>query len=102
MSEAKKINAKTLEEANKIFKLMGNPIRLQILHLLSQQELNVGKIGSILGLEQSAVSHQLSLLKEEQLVSSKREGKSVYYQLDDKHVAHVINDTIEHVEHMSK
>ncbi|WEV45839.1 metalloregulator ArsR/SmtB family transcription factor [Streptococcaceae bacterium ESL0687] len=102
MSDIKLINQKSLEEANKIFKLMGNPIRLQILHLLSQGELNVGKIASLLDLEQSAVSHQLSLLKEERLVSAKREGKSMYYQLDDKHVAHVINDTIEHVEHMFK
>ncbi|OFI46035.1 hypothetical protein BG262_05995 [Floricoccus penangensis] len=102
MSEIKKINQDVLDDANKIFKLLGNPVRLQILYILSQEKLNVGNIAEILELEQSATSHQLSLLKEAQLVTSERDGKSIYYQLDDNHVSHIIEDTLKHVEHSQK
>lgn len=102
MSEIKKIKQDVLDDANKIFKLLGNPVRLQILYILSQEKLNVGSIAEILELEQSATSHQLSLLKEAQLVTSERDGKSIYYQLDDNHVSHIIEDTLKHVEHSRK
>jgi len=101
MDKVKKIKAPVLMEANKIFKLLGNPIRLQILYLLSQDEMNVGNIAESLCLEQSAVSHQLSLLKEECLVSSKREGKSIYYKLDDSHILDIIKEVIEHIDHIN-
>ena len=79
------------------FTLLGNPTRIHILFLLMEQDACVSDLASRLGLTQSAVSHQLSLLKANKLVRQRRNGKMIFYTLVDDHVRMVIEKGTEHV-----
>lgn len=88
-----------METAAELFKMFGDPTRLKLLAALLGQEMCVCDLSELLGLSQSAVSHQLRLLRTSRLVKNRREGKSVYYSLDDDHVSTILAQGMEHVRH---
>ncbi|MGX6978277.1 ArsR/SmtB family transcription factor [Vagococcus elongatus] len=88
-----------IDAVSKLYKALGDPTRLKILTALTESELNVSTISEKIGLEQSAVSHQLKVLRTNHLVASRKEGKTVYYFLDDHHVMEILAQTFKHVEH---
>ncbi|NLA71638.1 MAG: helix-turn-helix transcriptional regulator [Clostridiaceae bacterium] len=79
------------------FKVFGDSTRIRILHVLSHAELCVCDISALLLMSQSAVSHQLRILKNARLVRNRRDGKVVYYSLDDEHVKDILNVGCEHL-----
>ncbi len=81
------------------FKALSDPTRLRIVSLLAGSELCVYDLAAALGMGQSAVSHQLRTLRDLRLVRWRREGRQIYYTLDDEHVADLFRRGLEHVEH---
>ena len=79
-----------------LFKLFGDGTRVKILCALSQSEMCVCDLTVLLGITQSAVSHQLRLLKQSRLVSTRREGKMIYYALNDDHIDQIFAHALEH------
>ena len=87
----------TLYQLADLFKVFGDPTRIRILSVLSKQELCVPDIANALSMTQSAISHQLRILKQSALVKFRREGKTIYYSLADDHVATIMAQGLEHV-----
>ena len=87
----------TLYDLAELFKVFGDSTRIKILYALFEAELCVCDIAQLLGLTQSAVSHQLRVLKTSRLVKPRREGKTVFYSLDDDHVRKIIAQGMEHI-----
>ncbi|HIZ61698.1 MAG TPA: metalloregulator ArsR/SmtB family transcription factor [Candidatus Gemmiger avistercoris] len=87
-----------LYDLAELFRVFGDSTRIKILYALFESELCVNDIAQVVGLSQSAVSHQLRLLKANKLVRFRRDGKTIYYALDDDHVRSMIALGMEHVE----
>ena len=87
-----------LYDLSELFRIFGDSTRIKILYSLFDTELCVGDIAAILNLSQSSVSHQLRILKDSKLVKFRRDGKSIYYSLDDDHVRSILNLGMEHLE----
>ena len=81
------------------FKALADPTRIRILHALSHGELCVGDLAAVLEMTESAVSHQLRLLRSLRVVRARREGKQVFYSLDDEHVTRLFQISLEHLGH---
>jgi len=80
------------------FSALGDPTRVRILDVLSHGELCVCDLAAVLGLSQSGVSHQLRLLRGMRLVRPRRDGRVVFYSLDDQHIMAIFRQTLQHVE----
>jgi DNA-binding transcriptional ArsR family regulator len=81
-----------------IFKVLGDPTRVRILDVLSRGEECVCRLAHVLGLSESAVSHQLRLLRATRVVRARRDGRLIYYSLDDKHVLTLFRQGLRHVQ----
>ena len=80
-----------------LFKVFGDSTRIRILYLLFESEMCVCDIAQLLGMTQSAISHQLQVLKKSKLVKYRRQGKTVFYSLSDGHVRVILGQGMEHV-----
>ena len=86
-----------LYDLAELFKIFGDSTRIKILYVLFESEMFVSYISQILGMNQSAISHQLRALKQSKLVKYRREGKTVFYSLADGHVRTILDQGMEHV-----
>lgn len=98
-----RVNAKMPDEEKlydlaDFFKVFGDSTRIKILYVLLCSEMCVCDIAQILGMTQSAISHQLRMLRQMDLVRTRREGKTVYYSLSDGHIFNILSQGMEHIE----
>ena len=87
-----------LYDLAELFKVFGDSTRIRILYALFEADICVCDLAELLGMTQSAISHQLKILKQAKLVNSRREGRTIIYYLADDHVRMIINCGIEHIE----
>jgi DNA-binding transcriptional ArsR family regulator len=92
------IDADLADGVATIFWALSDPTRVRIIHALTLAELCNGDLASILGITESAVSHQMHDLRLMKLVSAQKRGRQVYYTLSDPHIRHVFEDTLRHVQ----
>jgi DNA-binding transcriptional ArsR family regulator len=97
------LKGRLLDEASvaalsETFKVLGDPTRVRILDALAREEVPVCDLAETLGLTQSAVSHQLRLLRNARLVKARRDGQHIYYTLDDQHIVRLFEQGLEHVQ----
>ncbi len=91
-----------LNHLSKLFKLLGDKTRINILWVLSSHEMCVCDIACVLDMTKSSISHQLAILKKENIVKSRRAGKEIYYKLDDEHIEKLYEIGKEHIVHKEK
>ena len=87
----------SLYDLAELFKVFGDTTRIRILYVLFESEMCVCDIAELLNMSQSAISHQLRVLKQARLVRNRREGKTIYYFLADDHVRTIIGQGMEHI-----
>ena len=97
--EPHQINEQTVQRVSQIFKALGDPTRIRILNLICCDEMSVNDMAEQLGMNQSAVSHQLRLLKTLEIVKFRREGTTLFYSVADDHILHLLHQAIEHAGH---
>jgi len=86
-----------IEDMADLFKILGDKTRTKILAVLEKGELNVSSISELVGLNISAISHQLRLLRQAKLIKPRKVGKEVLYSLDDEHISQIFKCALEHV-----
>ncbi|MGV8980975.1 ArsR/SmtB family transcription factor [Clostridium sp.] len=102
IAKVKKIipEEETLYDLAELFKVFGDSTRIRILCVLFESEMCVCDIAALLNMTQSAISHQLRVLKNARLVKYRREGKVVYYSLDDQHVKQIFDQGLIHIKEL--
>jgi len=95
----KELQQEFVLELADFFKVFGDGTRIRILQILLEGERNVGELAEALEMSQSAVSHQLRVLRQNDLVKYRKEGKTVFYSLDDEHVRMVLEQGMTHIRH---
>jgi DNA-binding transcriptional ArsR family regulator len=93
-------NDDTISDLAETFKILCDPTRIKILHALTKNELCVCDIAAAVSMGQSAISHQLRILRNARLVKYRKDGKSAWYSLDDDHVLLLMNQSIAHIKHL--
>ena len=91
-----------LYDLAELFKVFGDTTRIKILYALFSNEMCVCDIANLLNMTQSAISHQLRVLKQARLVKFRKEGKTVYYSLDDSHISQIFNCGLNHIQEIYK
>ena len=86
-----------LYDLAELFKVFGDSTRIKILYVLFESEMCVNDIATVLNMTSSAISHQLRVLKQSQLIKFRRDGKSIYYSLSDDHVRTMLDQGMEHI-----
>lgn len=87
-----------LQDLAEFFKVFGDTTRLKILYVLLCSEMCVYDIATVLGMSQSAISHQLRVLKQLDLVKHRRDGKTIFYSLADTHIVTILSQGLDHIE----
>lgn len=95
----KELQMEFVQEMAEFFKIFGDGTRIRVLQTLMEGEKNVGDLAEALEMSQSAVSHQLRVLRQNDLVKYRKEGKVVFYSLDDEHVENVLQQGMAHLRH---
>lgn len=95
------ISPEFITKAASFFKVVGNDTRMKILCTIANDQICVDDIACKVNMTKSAVSHQLKILKDEGLVKSRRDGKNIYYSLDDQHVTDILEIAFIHIKHKS-
>ncbi len=92
------IERATAADIADVFRVLSDPTRVSIIHALSLDELCNGDLAAVLGISESAVSHQMRELRLMKLVTADKRGRMVYYRLTDTHIQHIFQDTLRHVQ----
>ena len=92
----------SIMDLGQFFKCLGDPTRLKILSALFESEMCVCDMATLFNMTQSSISHQLSVLKQARLVKYRKEGKVVYYSLDDQHIQHIFDQGLTHIKENRK
>jgi ArsR family transcriptional regulator, lead/cadmium/zinc/bismuth-responsive transcriptional repressor len=93
------IDADTATRLAEIFAALSDPTRLRMISAMAHHELNVGALSRLVGITESAASHQLRLLRSLRIVRARKSGRQVFYSLDDEHVHDLLDRGLAHVEH---
>jgi ArsR family transcriptional regulator len=93
------LDERLAEQLAELFRALSDPSRVRIIAALLEGETNVGALAEIVGISESAISHQLRTLRQMRLVRARKQGREVYYSLDDEHVTDLFRCGMDHVKH---